>query len=132
MRPGQGRTQKRLRRAARPGEKAIVSTVRELSPLDISAGDFMSQNLVSLLALGMALAFISADRDSLSSRWLALFFVGLGLSIDLNIVVGEQWAVSVALHGWFSLAEGMSCIALLEWILLVRRTVPAQDLDVRF
>lgn len=109
-----------------------MSTVRELSPLGITAGDFMSQNLVSLLALGMALAFISADRDSLSSRWLALFFVGLGLSIDLNIVVGEQWAVSVALHGWFSLTEGMSCIALLEWILLVRRTVPAQDLDTRF
>ncbi len=108
-----------------------MSTVRELSPLGVSAGDFMSQNLVSLLALGMALAFISADRDSLSSRWLALFFVGLGLSIDLNIVVGVQWNVSTALHGWFSLSEGMACVALLEWILLVRRTVPAQDLDVR-
>jgi len=97
----------------------------------VSAGDLMQQNLVSLLALGMALAFVSADRDSLSSRWLALFFVGLGSSIDLNIVVGVQWNVSVALHGWFSLTEGMACIALLEWILLVRRTVPAQDLDVR-
>ena len=110
-----------------------MPTVRELSPHGFAtAGDFMAQNLVSLLALGMALAFVSGDRDSLSSRWLALFFVGLGLSIDLNIVVGEQWNVGIALHGWFSLAEGMSCIALLEWILLVRRTVPAQDLDVRF
>ena len=110
-----------------------MSTVRDFSPIGevVSAGDFMAQNLVSLLALGMALAFISADRDSLSSRWLALFFVGLGLSIDLNIVVGVQWNVSTVLHGWFSLAEGMACIALLEWILLVRRTVPAQDLDVR-
>ncbi len=97
----------------------------------VTAGDLMQQNLVSLLALGMALAFVSADRDSLGSRWLALFFVGLGLSIDLNIVVAEQWNVSIALHGWFALTEGMACIALLEWILLVRRTVPAQDLDVR-
>jgi len=97
-----------------------MPTVRELSPHGIAtAGDFMAQNLVSLLALGMALAFVSADRDSLSSRWLALFFVGLGLSIDLNIVVGEQWNVGIALHGWFSLAEGMSCIALLEWIRIV-------------
>lgn len=109
-----------------------MTTVRELIPPGtIGAGDFMPQNLVSLLALGMALAFVTADRDSLSSRWLALFFVGLGLSIDLNIVVGVQWNVSVALHGWFSLSEGLACIALLEWILLVRRTVPAHDLDVR-
>jgi class 3 adenylate cyclase len=97
----------------------------------VSAGDLMQQNLVSLLALGMALAFVSADRDSISSRWLALFFVGLGLSIDLNIVVGVQWNVSVEMHGWFALSEGMAGIAMLEWILLVRRTVPAQALDVR-
>ena len=109
-----------------------MSTVRDFTPVGaLPGGDFMPQNLVSLLALGMALAFLSADRDSLPSRWLALFFVGLGLSIDLNVVVGVQWNVSTALHGWFSLAEGLASVAALEWILLVRRTLPAQDLDVR-
>ena len=109
-----------------------MSRVRDfIPPGDFSALAFVPYDLVSLLALGMALSFIIADRASLTSRYLALTFVFIGLSIDLNIVIGIQFNVRAALHGCFSLGEGLASIALLEWIMRVRRTVPAGDLDVR-
>ncbi|HVT37045.1 MAG TPA: adenylate/guanylate cyclase domain-containing protein, partial [Nevskiaceae bacterium] len=109
-----------------------MSKVRDfLPPGDFSALAFIPYDLVSLLALGMALSFIVADRNSLTSRYLALAFVFIGLSIDLNIVIGIQFNVRAALHGWFAAGEALASIALLEWIMRVRRTVPAGDLDVR-
>ena len=93
--------------------------------------DLTQYVVVSLMSLGMALAFIAADRDSPTSRALAVGFAFIGISIDLNIVIGVQWAVPVALSGWFGLAESIAMAAILEWIMRVRRTVPAGTLNTR-
>jgi len=87
--------------------------------------------ITSLLAMGMALAFIIADRSSPTSRALALFLASIGLSIG----VGSQ--IAYPLHyagrnewwdGVFAIPEAMSFFFAYEWILRVRRTVPARNL----
>jgi adenylate cyclase len=87
--------------------------------------------LVCLVALGMALAFISADRQSPASRWLAATFAFIGIAIDLNIVVALTWRPPLWVQGLFAIPESLAIIALLEWIYKVRRTVPAGRLDTR-
>lgn len=94
--------------------------------------DYTPQILVSLVALGMALAFLSADRDSRTSRAMAVFLASMGISIELNIVIGLGYGIPLEWTGWMAIPETVSMIAILEWILLVRRTVPARDLDTRF
>ena len=94
--------------------------------------NYTPQILVCLVALGMALAFISADRDSPTSRAMALFLAFVAISIELNIVVGLGYAIAPQYTGWFAIPETLSMIAILEWILRVRRTVPSRDLDTRF
>ncbi len=93
--------------------------------------DLTQYVVVSLMSLGMALAFIAADRDSPTSRALAVGFAFIGISFDLNIVIGVQWAVPVSVSRWFGLAESIAMVAILEWIMRVRRTVPAGALDTR-
>jgi adenylate cyclase len=95
-------------------------------PVDVTA-----HILVCLVALGMALAFISADRQSPTSRWLAATFAFIGIAIDLNIVVALTWHPPLWLQGWFAIPETLSMIALLEWIYRVRQTVPAGTLNTR-
>jgi adenylate cyclase len=93
--------------------------------------DLTQYVVVSLMSLGMALAFIAADRDSPTSRALAVGFAFVGISVDLGIVVGVGYAVPVWLLGWFGVADAVAMIAFLEWIMRVRRTVPARNLDTR-
>jgi len=93
--------------------------------------DVTAHILVCLVALGMALAFISADRQSPTSRWLAATFAFIGIAIDLNIVVTVTWGPPLWLQGLFAIPESLAIIALLEWIYRVRRTVPAGKLDTR-
>lgn len=99
----------------------------ERLPLDAAA--FTPHILVCLVALGMALSFIAADRDSPTSRALAVGFAFIGIGVDLNIVVALQWHLPMWVHGAFALPETISIVALLEWILLVRRTIPAGALN---
>jgi class 3 adenylate cyclase len=93
--------------------------------------DLTQYVVVSLMSLGMALAFIAADRNSPTSRALAVGFAFVGISIALGIVVGVTWPVPVWLTGWFGLTESIAMIAILEWIMRVRRTVPAGTLNTR-
>lgn len=46
--------------------------------------DATPQYIVALLALGMALAFIVADRQSPTSRMLSLFLAAVGVTIVLS------------------------------------------------
>ncbi len=87
--------------------------------------------ITSLLALGMALAFIIADRGSPTSRALALFLASIGLAIG----IGSQVAYPRHYHGIFAWWEGvfvipetLAFVFAYEWILRVRRTVPAAGL----
>ena len=96
-----------------------------------SLPDVTAHILVCLVALGMALAFISADRESPTSRWLAATFAFIGIAIDLNIVVTLMWQPPMWVRGLFAIPETLAIVALLEWIYRVRQTVPAGNLDTR-
>ena len=87
--------------------------------------------MVALVALGMALAFISADYRSPTSRSLAftLVFISVAIALNAGFVVR---AGSEVMPGWFALPEAAAIVAVLEWVLRVRRTLPAGELDVRF
>jgi class 3 adenylate cyclase len=88
--------------------------------------------LVSLMSLGMGLAFVVADRESPTSRALGMAFAFVGISVYLNIVVGVHWSVPLLWFGWFGLSESVVTISLLEWILRVRKTIPSGTFDTRF
>jgi len=104
-----------------------------MNRLEALAGlpDTTAHIAVCIVALGMALAFISADRESVTSRWLALTFAFIGIAIDLNIVTPFRFPVPLWLQGIFAIPEALSIICLLEWIARVRQTVPAGNLDTR-
>lgn len=93
------------------------------------------QVLVSLVALGMALAFISADRESPTSRALAAALAWIGIAIFVNSSWLEVWSVDMPsgsrIGGWLAITESLAIIAVLEWLLRVRRTIPAGALDTR-
>jgi class 3 adenylate cyclase len=97
----------------------------------LAVSSYTAPVLVCLVALGMALAFISADRESATSQALAVAFALIGIAIDLNVVVALQYHVPVKWTGWFSIAEAAAIIALLEWVLRVRRTIPAGTLNTQ-
>ncbi|HZP11973.1 MAG TPA: adenylate/guanylate cyclase domain-containing protein [Nevskiaceae bacterium] len=86
--------------------------------------EFTPHTFVSLLALGMALAFLSADRYSKTSQALAagLAFIGIGIWLNVTLVVDNlhppRWS------GLLGLPDAASIIMMLEWLLRVRRTVP--------
>ena len=100
-------------------------------PLE-SLDALIPHTLVSLYSLGMALAFLLADRDSPTSRALAIGLAFIGISIALNVVMLLAGLLPPALHGWAAIPESIATIAILEWILRVRRTVPTRELQVEF
>ncbi len=94
--------------------------------------DLSAHVVVSLVALGLAVAFVSADRASPTSRALALAFASIGASIFLNVVVLTALERPPWWSGWFAVPEVLAIAATLEWILRVRRTLPvAPGVDTR-
>ncbi len=88
--------------------------------------------LVSIVAVGMALAFLSADRGSATSRALALALAATGLSIFLNGYWVPAAHRNPSWSGWLALPETLALIAMLEWLLRVRRMVPVpEEFDTR-
>jgi len=92
------------------------------------------QVIVALLALGMALAFIVADRRSPTSRALALFLASVGLSIAIGALVAQPMRARVGVPAWgglFALPETLAFVFGYEWVLRVRRTLPTRNLRTR-
>ncbi len=90
--------------------------------------------ITSLLAMGMALAFIVADRRSPTSRALALFLVSIGLSIGIGSQVAYPLHYAGKVEWWdgvFVIPEAAAFFFAYEWILRVRRTVPAAGLKTK-
>jgi class 3 adenylate cyclase len=87
--------------------------------------DITPHVFVSLLALGMGLAFLSADRKSSSSRALAAALALLGIAIYLNVALMPDPAHPPPWSGWLGVPEAAAIVVTLEWLLRVRRTVPA-------
>ncbi len=89
------------------------------------------QILVALVALGMGLAFISADRAAPTSRALALAMSFLGIAVVANVSYLRMVPEGIdSLPGWLALPEGIAVIAFLEWLLRVRRTLPTAEMNV--
>lgn len=93
------------------------------------------QLIVSLLAVGMAVAFVLADRDSPTSRTLSLFLASVGASIAVTSQIEQPLLASDAYPWWggvFAVPEVLAFLFAHEWILRVRRTIPAGKLKTRF
>lgn len=90
--------------------------------------------ITALIAFGMALAFILADRQSPTSRSLSSFLGAVGVStfvttqIELGYIEGNDypwWG------GVFALPEVLAFVFGYEWLLRVRQTIPARNLNIR-
>lgn len=97
--------------------------------------DTTPQIIASLLALGIALAFIVADRQSPTSRALSIFLASIGISIaiasqvELRFLRGNDYPVW---GGIFAIPEVLAFYFGYEWLLRIRRTIPARHLRTRF
>jgi adenylate cyclase len=92
---------------------------------------WVPSSLVAITAVGMGIAFIVADPESQISRLLALGLATLGLAVGFEVplhglTVIPWWA------RWFAVVDAVCFWAFLEWILRVRRTVPAGNLNTKF
>jgi adenylate cyclase len=93
------------------------------------------QIIVSLLALGMGLAFSLADRHSPTSRALSMFLASVGVSIAVTSQIEIPLRESGEYPAWggiFALAEVFAFLFAYEWVLRVRRTIPARELRTQF
>lgn len=87
--------------------------------------DISPHTLVSLVALGMALAFLTADAHSRTSQALSLSLASTGVAIFLNVSLIDFSDRVPAWSGWLAIPESLALAAMLEWLLRVRRTLPA-------
>jgi len=90
--------------------------------------------IVALLAIGMALAFLLADRHSPTSQALALFLACTGASIAIDVM----WVLPmraregvVAWEGVLVLPQVLAFIYAYEWVLRVRGTIAANNLNTK-
>lgn len=93
--------------------------------------DITPHILISLVALGMGLAFLSADRESGASRAFAAALGFLGIAMYLNVSLVRDLHNAPSWSGWLAIPEAAATIALLDWLIRVRRMVPAaRGMDV--
>lgn len=96
--------------------------------------EYTPQVIVSLLALGMSLSFIVADRGSPISRTLSAFLACIGVSIAVNVLIGIPLRLEKGITAWdglFAIPEMLAFVFGYEWLLRVRRTIPAGNLNTR-
>jgi len=85
--------------------------------------------VVGLVAFGMAIAFVSADPKSPTSRALASFFGCGGMVSILSVAVRSHWLTfDPRVTGrLFTIIGTATFVAAFEWLLRVRRTEVAND-----
>ena len=97
--------------------------------------DTTPQIIASLLALGIALAFIVADRQAPTSRALSIFLASIGITIALYSQVELRFLRANDYPAWggiFAIPEVFAFYFGYEWLLRIRRTIPARNLSTRF
>ena len=83
--------------------------------------------IVALIALGMALAFVIADRDSPISRAMSAALAATGVAVALNVLVAAPMHARHEVPPWdgvFALPETLAFVFAFEWLLRVLRTIP--------
>jgi len=93
------------------------------------------QTIASLLALGIALAFIVADRQAPTSRALSIFLASIGISIALYSQIEVRYLRANDYPAWggvFAIPDVFAFYFGYEWLLRIRRTIPAGNLRTRF
>jgi len=93
------------------------------------------QTIASLLALGIALAFIVADRQAPTSRALSIFLASIGISIALYSQIEVRYLRANDYPAWggiFAIPDVFAFYFGYEWLLRIRRTIPARNLRTRF
>ena len=93
------------------------------------------QIIVAMLAMGMAVAFVLADRDAPTSRALSLFLASVGVSIAVRAMIENPLQLRADYPAWGGLLALPQVCAFLfsyEWILRIRRTIPAGGLQTKF
>ena len=90
--------------------------------------------IVALLALGMALAFVLADRNSPTSQALSIFLALTGFAIAIDVL----WIVPMRLErgvvfweGVLDVPQVLAIVFAFEWVLQVRQTIPSADLNTK-
>jgi adenylate cyclase len=97
--------------------------------------DTTPQLIASLLALGIALAFIVADRQASTSQALSIFLASIGISIALYSQVELRFLRASDYPAWggiFAIPEVSAFYFAYEWLLRIRKTIPAHNLRTRF
>jgi adenylate cyclase len=91
--------------------------------------------LSAVFAVGMALAFWTADRRSPTSIALAAALGSLGVSIAFQVMLFDPRLTDLLLP-WsapMAIFEGLTIAAVLEWLLRLRRTLPSRaGVNIRF
>lgn len=90
--------------------------------------------IVALLAIGMALAFVLADRHSPTSQALAAFlaFTGVAIAIDVMWVIPMRAREGVvAWEGVLAQPQVLAFIFAYEWVLRVRGTIATNNLNTK-
>ena len=96
--------------------------------------DSNGQIIASMLALGMAIAFVLADRRSPTSQAFSMFLAAVGISIAVTSQI-ELRLLSGGYPSWggvLALPEVLAFVLGYEWLLRVRRTIPTRNLKTRF
>ncbi len=90
--------------------------------------------IVALLAVGMALAFVLADRRSPTSQAQAAFLAFTGVAIAIEVL----WVAPlrsregvVAWEGVLALPQVLALVYAYQWVLLVRGTIETNNLNTR-
>lgn len=91
----------------------------------------LPNTMVAVVSTGMAMAFLAADRRSATSRALAATLLSLGIGIFLSVGLTKGGTVVPRFAGLLSLGEGLTIFFYLEWLLRVRKTLPARNFDTR-
>jgi len=90
--------------------------------------------IVAMLALGMSLAFILADRRSPTSQALSVFLAFTGLSIAIDVLWVLPMRIERGIVGWeglLAVPQALAVVFAFEWITRVRRTIPASNLNTQ-
>lgn len=90
-----------------------------------------AHTLVAIVSVGMAAAFFAADRRSGTSRALAATLLSLGIGIFINIALTHGGTTVPPYAGLLAFGDALAMVFYLEWLLRVRRIMPARNFDTR-